>query len=174
MLPKTPLLALAFLATALCAGRLHAQVAAPTPPAAQEEEIPDAPFSPRGAFFRSLVLPGWGQAYVGAPGRGAVYFSMTAGSLAMTWVARQQLLDARAFLVDQQEAGLVGQEAQTPFVNDRERHFEDWAALSIFLMFLSGADAYVSAYLADFDERIGVVPTRSGLEFRTRIPLGSR
>ena len=43
------------------------------------------PVSPRGAFLRSLVLPGCGQAYVGAHGRGAVYFSMAGGSL---WILK--------------------------------------------------------------------------------------
>ena len=155
----------------LTTGPLTAQE--PAPAAA---EVPVGPsVSPRGAFLRSLVLPGWGQAYVGAPGRGAVYFAMTGGSVWMSYVARRQLQDAR----EQQEwlRGVPGLEfdptLDSEFVQARARHFEDWVALSLFLMFFSGADAYVSAYLADFDERMGVRPGADGsLRFEARIPVG--
>ena len=52
-------------------------------------------FSPRGAFVRSLLVPGWGQAHVGASTRGAVYFALSASSLWMTYVSSRQLADAR-------------------------------------------------------------------------------
>ena len=139
-----------------CTPRLSAaQVPSTTEP---DSAYAGPSISGRGAFLRSLAIPGWGQAYVGAPGRGAVYFALTSGSLFMSYVSRKQLLDARRELEWQRESGLVTTESDTEFVQARARHFEDWAALSIFLIFLSGADAYVSAYLADFDERIGVRP----------------
>lgn len=138
----------------LGSGAVMAQVPEQTVPAvSQELEV-----SPTGAFFRSLVLPGWGQAYVGAPVRGAVYFGLTGGSLWMSYLTRKQLQDARR----EQEWSRIGQEAETEFAISRERQFEDWVALTLFLMFFSGADAYVAAYLSDFDERIGVFPTPNG------------
>ena len=129
--------------------------------------------SPRGAFLRSLVLPGWGQAYVGAHTRGAVYFSLVGGSLWMTYVARRQLEDARAEQEHLRAAGILpDDEGDSGFVEARGRHFEDWVALSVFLMFFSGADAYVAAYLADFDERIGVWPGPEGtVQLRVDLPL---
>src|SRR3954465_4791481 len=51
--------------------------------------------SPRGAFLRSLVLPGWGQSAIGAPGRGAVYFGLEAGSLWMVYKSNQKLQEAK-------------------------------------------------------------------------------
>lgn len=160
------------------------QAAAPRTAATQQadstsvvaaEALPEPAFSGRGAFVRSLVLPGWGQAYVGAPGRGAVYFAMASGSYYMTWVARRQLLDARREQQWQRDQGQIEATAQTEFVLARERHFEDWAALSLFTVFLAGADAYVSAYLADFDERIGVQTTPSGaLRIQAVLPLQPR
>jgi hypothetical protein len=98
---------------------------------------------------------------------------MTAGSLWMTYVAHRQRGDTNAEQAWLRETGQISPEAETEFALARGRHFEDWAALSIFLVFLSGADAYVSAYLADFDERIGVMPGPSGaLQFQAQVPLG--
>lgn len=157
-------------------GTATAQDAPAAEPAASGAEGLDLPYSPRGAFFRSLILPGWGQTYVGAPGRGAVYFSLASGSFLMTYVARQQLLDARSEQEWLVETGALQADVDTEFTLARERHFEDWAALSLFLMFLAGADAYVSAYLADFQDRIGVMPAPDGavqLQMRLSLP-GSR
>ena len=156
-----------------------AQEPAPTTP--EIEYGP--PVSPRGAFLRSLVLPGWGQAYVGATGRGAVYFTMASGSVWMSYVARRQLHDARAQQEWLRTAPLpdpdpdpgadLPLDQDSEFVQARARHFEDWVALSVFLFFFAGADAYVSAYLADFDERIGVRPGADGaLRFEARLPVG--
>jgi hypothetical protein len=150
-----------------------------TPPAAPDTAIgpiitvlDSLPYSPRGAFLRSLVLPGWGQAYVGAPVRGAVYFALASGSYLMSYVARSQLRDARREQDWLRESGQIAPDAETEFALARARHFEDWAALSIFLMFLSGADAYVSAYLVDFDEHIGVRPGEARtLRIEAKLPV---
>ncbi|MQA89113.1 MAG: hypothetical protein GEU90_02580 [Gemmatimonas sp.] len=139
----------------------------------ESPEFEGPPVSPRGAFLRSLVLPGWGQAHVGAYGRGAVYFTLTSSSLWMTWVARRELEDARAEQDRLREPGAIEGEDDTEFVQARARQFEDWAALTVFLMFFSGADAYVAAYLSDFDERIGVQRGPDGsLQLQVNIPLG--
>lgn len=131
--------------------------------------------SPRGAFLRSLVLPGWGQAYVGSPGRGAAYFALEAGSLWMLYRTRERLLDARdreAFL---RSTGALGPDQDARLVLAREAQQEDWLTLAIFLAFFSGADAYVGALLSDFDEHVGVLPTPGGgLQLRANIPLGPR
>lgn len=165
------LLALSFLAPP---EQARGQQAVPTS-AAADSLSPEPPYSPRGAFFRSMILPGWGQAYVGAPGRGAVYFGLASGSFVMSYVARRQLLDARTEQEWLRASGAIGLDEDTEFVLARERHFEDWAALTIFLTFLAGADAYVSAYLSDFDERIGVVPDAEGNpRFQLTVPLGAR
>jgi hypothetical protein len=136
----------------------------------------EPPFSARGAFFRSLALPGWGQAYVGAPARGAVYFSLAAGSAWMTYLTRQQLNDARVEEQWLRDIGELEETEDSDFAIARSQHFEDWAALTIFLMFLSGADAYVSAYLADFDEVVTVRPATGagGVRMEAQIPVGRR
>jgi hypothetical protein len=91
----------------------------------------------------------------------------------MSYVSRRQLLDARRARGWLIATGQIEAGEDTDFAIARARHFEDWAALSIFLFFLAGADAYVAAYLADFDERIEVRPGPDrSLRFDFRIPIG--
>jgi hypothetical protein len=124
-------------------------------------------------MLRSLVLPGWGQAYVGAPGRGAIYFGIEAGSLWMTFKSRRQLASARAL-----EAALVDpsdpdEPAELPLARARRQQVEDWVTLSVFFLFFSGADAYVAAQLSDFTQHVGVLPGEDGsLRLEASIPFG--
>jgi hypothetical protein len=53
------------------------------------------PATPRGAFIRSLVLPGWGQAMFDANVRGGVYFSGWAGNWFMNFKNHVRLKEAR-------------------------------------------------------------------------------
>lgn len=160
-------------------------VACAAPLVAQEPDVARRPaeaifadttrISPRGAFVRSLLLPGWGQTYVGAPGRGAIYFAAEAGSLWMVHRSRQQLRAARQIerhLVDTER---LGPDERLDLVLSREQQQEDWITLSIFILLFSGADAYVAAQLADFDERFGVSPAPGGgLQLRANFPVGAR
>jgi hypothetical protein len=138
--------------------------------------IPDGPpRSPRGAFFRSVVIPGWGQAWVGAPGRGVAYFALESGSLWMLHKSLSQLQQAKRDDAWLRDIGQLGEDASSPLVQSRRRQVEDWTAISIFLAFFAGADAFVSAYLADFDERVGVAPGADGtLRIEATLPVGKR
>ena len=58
----------------------------------------------------------------------------------------------------------------------RRQQREDYVAFGLFLLFLSGADAYVSAHLADFPTPIAVnaQPAPSGgIEIAVRVPFGN-
>jgi hypothetical protein len=128
-----------------------------------------------GAFARSVVLPGWGQAYVGSPGRGAVYFAMEAGTAWMTYKTWRQLEEARDVQGWMRDSGLLLQTEKLDLVDAREQQFEDWVTLSIFVLLFSGIDAFVTAQLADFDEHVGVRPAAGGgLGLQARIPMGPR
>ncbi len=140
--------------------------------------------SPGGAFLRAVAVPGWGHAAIGAWGRAGFYFlaeSATAYGLIRT---RLRLGDARSradfrdgvLRQDAAAQGLSGEELdefldQDDVLDDlrglvgaREGQQEDWIALGIFLVFLSGADAYVSAHLRDFPEPLNLdaMPTPDG------------
>lgn len=130
--------------------------------------------SPRGAFFRSLVLPGWGQSSIGAPGRGAVYFALESGSLWMLYKADQKLDEAKELERTRREEGLLAEDRTLPLVRARRNEREDWITLSVFWFFFSGADAFVSAYLRDFDTHVEVAPAPTGgVQFGAVVPVGN-
>lgn len=170
---------------------------APTPDLVLGPSVLDPP-SPGGAFLRSLAVPGWGHAAIGSYGRGAFYVAAETG----TWYAlirtRMRLNEARerASLRERNVRAALEREGLTdpieieqrvdadPALQDiqglveaREGQQEDWLALGIFLMLLGGADAYVSAHLANFPDpiEIGVVPgVAGGVELAVRVPVGGR
>ncbi|HEX5870536.1 MAG TPA: hypothetical protein VFY65_08980 [Longimicrobium sp.] len=138
--------------------------------------VPDSllRITPRGAFLRSLVLPGWGQSELGATGRGGVYFMLESGSLWMVLKSHQKLQEARELETIARETGEIGPTAKHPLVRDRENQREDWITLSIFWLFFSGADAFVAAHLQDFDVHVNAVPRPNGggTELRATVPVG--
>lgn len=136
--------------------------AAARPPQAAADTLPRPPASPMGAFFRSLVLPGWGQAAVDQPLRGAFYFAMEAGSLFMLLKSSAKLSAAeRAFPAD------------SALIESRKEQVEDWAVLAGFWALFAGIDAWVSAQLWDFQGEVVPPPDGSaGVAFRYSVPVG--
>lgn len=179
MLPPrgTLKLIVALLLPALTPDRGAAQeLPVPEPVSTAEEALqaPDTVFpSARTALIRSLVLPGWGQAYVGAPGRGAFYFALEAGSLWMVYRTTQSLSAARQLEYELRENGALGSQQRHPLAASRAQQVEDWITLSIFWALFAGADAYVSAQLADFPGHVGVTPGPNGeMRFQVRLDQG--
>jgi len=118
------------------------------------------PVSPMGAFFRSLVLPGWGQASVGRPVRGAFYFTMEAGSLWMLFKT-QSKLNAAERLGDED------------LISSRKNQKEDWIVLAVFWALFSGVDAWVSANMWDFQGAVVPPPDGSpGVAVQYSVPVG--
>lgn len=186
-MPIHPAFRIVLLALALCAVPRPAAAQDPVPPAADTlraplvvtgDTVPAQPdtaqeISPRGAFLRSLVIPGWGQSELGAPGRGGVYFALEAGSLWMLVKSNRKLGEAREGERIARETGLLGPNQIDPLVRDRQNQREDWLTLSIFWLFFSGADAFVAAHLQDFDVHVNAVPTPDGaVQLQATIPLG--
>lgn len=153
--------------------------------------------SPRGALVRAMVLPGWGHAAIGSYTRGAFYFALESLTAYTFLRTRSRLTDAReraglreSFLraglasdgvTDRaaietalaQDDVLVGLEA---LASSRENQQEDLVAFGLFLVFLAGADAFVSAHLARFPAPIDVQvapAAMGGLELAVRVPFAS-
>jgi hypothetical protein len=149
----------------------------PTPTQEREDPIDlRGPVSPGRAFVRALLLPGWGHASIGSYTRGGFYFTTEAATaimlariqrrLAIAKDARnlresrvrEELLavgtspDSVADLVDRDDGVASARE----LVFSRREQLEDWVALAAFLVFLSGADAFVSAHLRDFPPPVAV------------------
>ncbi len=171
--------ALLALGLAAAPAALRAQEPAPAPGARPDSALPDRRGrslrrpSATAAMLRSFVLPGWGQAYVGAPGRGAVYFAAETGSLWMVYKSRSERAAARRqsdWLVRQ---GELTETARFPLLRTRDQQVEDWITLSVFFVLFSGADAYVAAQLADFGAHVGVLPEpQGGARLEVSVPVG--
>ena len=149
--------------------------------------------SPGGAFLRSVLVPGWGQASSGAYGEAAFYLLAQAGNVWMAYKTnslrgsarrRQQLLEAaktaellRAGVApDALEAELAADESIDDIrllATARDEQMEDWVALLVFFTFFGGAHAYVSAHLADFPAPLTVEPVAgpSGTAFEVGLSL---
>jgi hypothetical protein len=96
---------------------------------------PRSPISPGGAFVRSLILPGWGQARLGRNVTGGLFLLFEGMAGAMVWKATWQLEWART---------------RDKFVESHRQEREDWIVLLVFNHLMSGAEAYVSALLFDY------------------------
>ena len=149
--------------------------------------------SPGGAFLRSVLVPGWGQASSGSYGRAAFYFLAQAGNAWMAYKTRSLRDSARRrqrLLEDAKTAELVrggvdpealqGRLADDPRIEDirllataRDEQMEDWVALTVFFVFFGGADAFVSAHLAEFPVPLTVEPVAgpSGMAFEVGVSL---
>ena len=157
---------------------------------------PPLAISPRGALVRAMLVPGWGHAAIGSYTRGGFYFafeSLTAYTFLRT---RARLSDAReraGFRESFLRAGLAAGGVTDPaaiesaleqddvlqglesLASSRENQQEDLVAFGIFLLFLSGADAFVSAHLARFPAPIDVQAAPGvdgGVEVAVRVPIG--
>lgn len=173
---------------------------APSPARAQQA-APDStfaaalPISPGGAFLRSALVPGWGHVAVGSYGRAGFYVTVQGGSAWMLLQTLSRRREAKTFLREERElararleaSGVAPEELDAavdadPLVEDRKalldsrnQQVEDWSALSIFLVLLGGADAFVAAHLSEYPEplSIQVQPSeRGGVELRLSVPLG--
>ena len=152
---------------------------------------------PRGAFLRALAIPGWGHAAIGAHGRGGVYMGTQA---VVTWMllrtrsginGARDLVAVRSAAIEREllaagvddpaqiESALEGDEGVARargLEAARQQQFEDWLALGIFTLFLSGADAFVSAHLQTFPADVTVVPVgdEGRVDVGLRVPVGGR
>lgn len=145
---------------------------APVDSVARPTAVDTLPVSPRAALFRSLAVPGWGQAYVGAPLRGGLYFALETTSLWMLYRSRAQLAQARVQEKFLQAEGKLKPTGRLGLADSRRKQVEDWITLSVFFVLFSGADAYVAAQLSDFAEHVGVLPSGDGsLRIEASVPF---
>ena len=151
--------------------------------------------SPAGAFLRGALIPGWGHTTTGSMTRGAFYFSVEALAGWMVYKTQRRLGVARdqaaiweelatAELAamgvtepDQVDAALEQHDQVTRFrglVDARGEQREDWVAVALFTLLLSGVDAFVSAHLSEFPEPLTIEGDPSGgtVELAVRIPVG--
>jgi hypothetical protein len=170
-LPRALTVAVLLLAAGAAPCPLHAQDTAAVAPA---EEVDTAgtevvaprdtavfrPISPINAFWRSFLLPGWGQARLNRKLTGGIFIAWEGVTLGMSLKTRHEL----AFL---RRTGSVRAE------NKRREH-EDWLVLLAFNHLFAGLEAYVGAHLADFPGDLRITAAPGGVGASVSVPLRLR
>jgi len=146
---------LALLLSAYPPNRLSAQTPPDTvtPPAVQDTSHRLKPFA---AAWRSLLIPGWGQAALGRDVAGATLASWEGVTIMMTFKARQEL-----HYLEQSGSGNV---------QAKRQQVQDWLVLWIFNHLFAGAEAFVSAHLQDFPKELHIQPLPGGIGVSVPIP----
>ncbi|HEX6670467.1 MAG TPA: hypothetical protein VF061_12950 [Gemmatimonadales bacterium] len=118
------------------------------------------PISPINAFWRSFLLPGWGQARLNRKLTGGIFIAWEGVTLGMSLKTRHELAYLRR--------------TRSARGDNKRREHEDWLVLLAFNHLFAGLEAYVGAHLADFpgDLRIRAVP--GGLGASMSVPLRLR
>jgi hypothetical protein len=129
------------------------------PPAAQPDTLSFRYISPFNALWRSLLIPGWGQARLNRKLTGGIFIGWEAVTLGMTLKTRSELRYLRR--------------TGSGRGDDKRQEHEDWVVLLAFNHLFAGLEAFVSAHLADFpgDLRFEAVPGGVGASVSLPIRL---
>jgi hypothetical protein len=126
--------------------------AAPPPrrPAATSDTLTRQYISPFNALWRSLLIPGWGQARLNRKLAGGMFVAWEGVTVGMSLKTRRELRYLRR--------------TNSARAEDKRQEHEDWLVLLAFNHLFAGLEAYVSAHLADFpgDLRFEAVPGGMG------------
>lgn len=127
------------------------------PPAAPADSL-RAPVQPLPAFFRSLVIPGWGQAVLDRKLTGGLFIIWEAVTVSMTLKAAREVRHL------ERVEGFPERQDESPLLRSKRSEREDWLVLLIFNHLFAGLEAYVGAHLWDFprDVQVRVIPGSSG------------
>jgi len=112
--------------------------------------------SPMGAFFRSLLLPGWGQAKLNRKLTGGIFVAWEGVTLGMTLKTSHELHYLRR--------------TNSGRVDVKEQEKEDWIVLLAFNHLLSALEAYVSAHLWDFPDDLDIRAVPGGVGGQLSLP----
>ncbi len=111
---------------------------------------------PISAAWRSLLIPGWGQAATGRAVPGALFVAWEGTTLYMMWKARSE---TKYF----DESGVPGE-------GGKRQEEEDWLVLLVFNHLFAAAEAFVSAHLQDFPEELKIRAVPGGIGARLPLP----
>lgn len=141
-------------------GRLAAQdsTAAPVPPAGPDSTVRH--LGPMGAFWRSFLLPGWGQARLGRKLTAGIFIAWEGTTLGMSLKTRHELDYLRR--------------TNSGRAEDKRREHEDWIVLLAFNHVLAGLEAYVSAHLSDFPGDLQLQALPGGVGGAVSVPFRIR
>ena len=128
-------------------------------PEVESDDPAESPPAPMGAFFKSFILPGWGQFATDQPKRGVFYATVQAATLIMV-VRTQKRIDR------------ADENGDIELAEDRREQREDWITLAVFWSLASAVDAWVSAHMWGFAPEVVPPPDGSvGLAVQYRVPV---
>jgi len=116
--------------------------------------------SPMNAFWRSFLLPGWGQAKLGRKLTGGIFVAWEGTTLAMSLKTRHELAYLRR--------------TNSSRADDKRREHEDWLVLLGFNHLFAGLEAYVSAHLSDFPGDLRLQAAPGGIGGSVSVPFRLR
>jgi hypothetical protein len=124
---------------------------------------PKPPVTPMGAFFRSLLVPGWSQSILDRRLTAGLFMAVEGLAIGMIVKSTSELSYLR--------------QTDTTRVPAKEQEQEDWIAILAFNHLFAALEGYVGAHLWDFprDVKLRAVPWRGGgVGAAVTIPLRSR
>ncbi len=118
-----------------------------------------APVTPMGALWRSILIPGWGQAKLNRKLTGALFVTWEGVTLGMA-------------LKSSHELGYLRRTGSSS-VAAKEQERQDWLVLLAFNHLFAAIEGYVSAHLWDFpdDLQMRAVPVPGGVGGSVTIPF---
>jgi hypothetical protein len=134
-------------------------VAEAVPAGADTLAFARAPTSPMGALWRSLLVPGWGQAKLNRKLTGALFVVWEGVTLGMSIKTSHELAYLRR--------------TGSTSVSSKQQERQDWLVLLAFNHLFSAIEGYVSSHLWDFPEDLEVTaaPVPGGVGANVRIPF---
>ena len=165
----TPTRAATVLGLLLAAGAwatpLHGQDTTATdtvavPQVAAPDSVAVRPIRPINAFWRSFLLPGWGQARLNRKLTGGIFVAWEGVTLGMSLKTRHELAYLRR--------------TRSARSDNKRREHEDWIVLLAFNHLFSGLEAYVGAHLADFPGDLQIQAVPGGVGASVAVPIRLR
>ncbi len=121
------------------------------------------PVSPMGGLWRSLLIPGWGQAKLNRKLTGALFITWEGITLGMSIKTAHEL-------------NYLRRTGSTSVASKRQEK-QDWLVLLAFNHLFAGVEAFVSAHLWDFPEDLEVSAAplpEGGFGASVRLPVRFR
>lgn len=117
------------------------------------------PVTPMGALWRSILIPGWGQAKLNRKLTGALFVTWEGVTLGMALKSRHELRYLR--------------KTKSSSIAAKEQEVQDWLVLLAFNHLFAAIEGYVSAHLWDFpdDLQMRAVPVPGGVGGSVSVPF---
>jgi hypothetical protein len=116
--------------------------------------------SPMNAFWRSFLVPGWGQAKLGRKLTGGIFVAWEGVTLGMSLKTRHELAYLRR--------------TNSVRADDKRGEHQDWIVLLAFNHLFAGLEAYVSGHLTDFPRDLHLEAVPGGVGAAVSVPFRIR